>query len=85
MKSEKQMPAGKFKAQCLALMDDVKETGEPIVITKHGKPVAKLVAIDRKADDIFGFLRGKLKVVGDIESPVFSPEEWDVIAAGKKS
>ncbi|MGA9978993.1 MAG: type II toxin-antitoxin system Phd/YefM family antitoxin [Candidatus Sulfotelmatobacter sp.] len=38
----KQMPAGEFKAQCLAVMDQVSESGEPVLITKHGKPVASL-------------------------------------------
>lgn len=76
--------AGKFKAQCLALMDDVKSTGEPIVITKRGEPVAKLVPMERKQDDIFGFLKGKLEVVGDIVSPVIPAEEWDVMRSEKK-
>ena len=43
----KTVPAAKFKANCLALMDKVQETGEFVVITKHGKPVAKLVPISR--------------------------------------
>ena len=43
MTTMKQIPAGKFKAQCLAVMDRVSQTGEPVVITKHGKPVVKLV------------------------------------------
>jgi prevent-host-death family protein len=38
-----QIPAGEFKAKCLKLMDQVARSGVPIVITKHGKPVAKLV------------------------------------------
>ena len=80
----KTISAAKFKAQCLALMDDVKATGEPIVITKRGEPVAKLVPMERKQDDIFGFLKGKLKVVGDIVSPVIPAEEWDVMRSEKK-
>ena len=46
----KEMAAGEFKARCLAIMDQVRESGEPVLITKHGKPVARLVSareIDR--------------------------------------
>ena len=81
----KTVSAGKFKAKCLALMDDVKATGEAIVITKRGEPVAKLVPIDRQPKDIFGFMRGKLKVVGDIESPVLPIENWEILKDEKKS
>jgi prevent-host-death family protein len=71
----KQKPAGKFKAQCLAIMDRVSKSGEPVVITKHGKPVVKLVPAENRADDIFGYMKGKLKIVGDIVGPI-TPEDW---------
>ncbi len=67
------MPAGKFKAQCLAVMDEVQKNRLAVVITKRGKPVAKLVPVD---DEIVGSWRGKLKIIGDIVSPALSPEEW---------
>jgi len=73
----KQMPAGEFKAHCLAVMDQVSHTGEPIVITKHGKPVVKLVPAEKQADDIFGYMAGKVKVVGDIVGPVTPLEDWE--------
>ncbi|MHB8215065.1 MAG: type II toxin-antitoxin system Phd/YefM family antitoxin [Candidatus Sulfotelmatobacter sp.] len=73
----KQMPAGEFKAQCLAVMDKVANSGEPIVITKHGKPVVKLVPAEKHADDIFDYMAGKAKVVGDIVGPVTPPEDWE--------
>ncbi len=66
----KQMPAGKFKAQCLSVMADVNATGEPVIITKHGTPVVKLVPATSKNRDLFGFMADELKVIGDIESPV---------------
>lgn len=72
--------AGKFKAQCLALMDDVNETGEAVVITKRGKPVAKLIPIDRKKKSILGFMEGEFKIVGDIESPAYPTESWDIVS-----
>ena len=73
----KTMRAGEFKARCLKVMDQVRATREPVVITKRGKPVAKLVPLDRRGDDIFGCLEGVVEIVGDIESPVVAPEEWE--------
>jgi prevent-host-death family protein len=66
----KKIAAGEFKARCLALMEDVRSTREPIVITKRGKPVAKLVPVESKKDDWIGRLNGVFKIVGDIESPI---------------
>jgi len=73
----KEMPAGKFKAKCLAVMDEVQKTGEPVLITKHGKPVAKLVPAPAPPDDIFGYMAGRAKIVGDIVSPIIPEEDWD--------
>ncbi len=74
----KTLPAGKFKAQCLALIDDVYEHGGEVLITKRGKPKAKLVPIaERKPESTFGFLKGRARVVGDIVSPIVEPGEWD--------
>ena len=73
----KEMAAGEFKAKCLAIMDEVQQTGEPVLITKHGKPVAQLVPAPGPRDDIFGYMAGKAKTIGDIVEPAFSPEEWE--------
>ena len=70
----KKIPAGQFKAQCLALMEDVRTTRQPIVITKRGKPVAKLVPAEEPKDEFFDRLKGVVKIVGDIESPI---EGWE--------
>jgi prevent-host-death family protein len=72
----KKMAAGAFKANCLAVMDDVQAKHETVVITKHGKPVAKLVPVEPQGDDIFGFLRGKVTITGDVVSPPLSRREW---------
>lgn len=72
----KKIAAGSFKTHCLALMDEVQTKRETIVITKRGKPVAKLVPVTEGADPIFDSLRGKATIVGDIVSPVFTLEEW---------
>jgi prevent-host-death family protein len=72
----KQMRASVFKAKCLAVMDDVQATGEPVIVTKRGKPVVKVVAVKPEKDDIFGFMAGEFEIVGDIESPVVPPSHW---------
>lgn len=60
----KTVSAAKFKEQCLSLLDRV--DSEDIVITKHGKPVAKLVPIHADSEKLIGSLKGKLKIKGDI-------------------
>jgi prevent-host-death family protein len=74
--SMKKMPAGSFKTNCLAVMDQVQSKHETVVITKHGKPVAKLVPVNTETDEIYNFLEGKGTVVGDVVSPAISAEEW---------
>ncbi len=66
----KKIAAGEFKARCLTLMDDVHATRQPILITKRGKPVAKLVPAEDPKDDFLGRLEGEFRIVGDIESPI---------------
>jgi prevent-host-death family protein len=75
----KTMAAGKFKATCLALLDEVQAKRVPVLVTKNGKPVAKLVPLDipESADPIFGFYKGKLDIVGDVMSPLYSDEEYE--------
>ena len=79
----KQMPASAFKARCLSVMDDVQATGEPVIVTKRGKPVVKLVPVKPEKDDIFGFMAGKFDIVGDIESPVVPLKDWKVFKTKK--
>ncbi|HTP42965.1 MAG TPA: type II toxin-antitoxin system prevent-host-death family antitoxin [Candidatus Acidoferrum sp.] len=75
----KKMAAGKFKAQCLSVMKTVQATGEPVLITKRGTPVAKLVAVEPEENELFGFLAGEFKITGDIESPVVPVSAWEVM------
>lgn len=72
----KTMAAGKFKAQCLSVIDDVHDLKEEVVITKHGKPMAKLIPFRNQPDEIVGFMQGKGRIVGDIVSPV-DADEWN--------
>ena len=62
----KQIAAAKFKEQCLSLLDEVDPDG--IVITKRGKPVAKLIPIGAESASLIGSLAGKLKIQGDVLS-----------------
>jgi prevent-host-death family protein len=73
----KRMAAGSFKAHCLAVMDEVQAKRQTVLITKRGKPVAKLVPVDQKADDIYGFLRGKGVITGDVIAPAI--DDWGAI------
>lgn len=73
------VPATEFKAKCLELMDRVAERSESFVITKRGKPVAKLVpVVPEVGERLFGALRGLARQTGDIVSPV-SPGDWTTI------
>lgn len=71
----KTMAAGRFKATCLKVMDEVQARRESIVITKHGKPVAKLVPVEQEEDPIFGFYKGKIKIMGDIVAPMYTNDD----------
>jgi prevent-host-death family protein len=66
--------ASTFKAQCLRLMDEVAESGEELVITKHGRPVSRLVPYNTKPRLGFGRNRKNIYITGDIVSPM--PPEW---------
>ena len=76
MAKSREIPAGEFKAKCLKLMDEVAETGEELVITKHGKPVAKLTPVIEGRHSLFGSMRGSVTILGDIVEPVLDPG-WD--------
>ena len=75
----KQMRASAFKARCLSIMDDVQATGEPVIVTKRGKPVIKVIPAEPEKGDILGFMAGEFEIVGDIESPVVPPSHWKVM------
>lgn len=71
------VPATKFKAKCLELMDRVAEGRETYVITKRGKPVAKLVPADPPArKSVFGCMADQTEFVGDLDQPAWTEEEW---------
>ena len=69
----KTVPAGHFKAHCLALLDKVARTRQPLIVTKRGKPVAKVVPTEQRAPED---LLGSVKFHGDIVAPIL--DEWEV-------
>ena len=79
----KTMPAGEFKARCLRVMEEVRKYRTPIVITKKGRPVAKLVPAAAPATDVFRCLAGSARIVGDIEAPILAAQAWRLV--GSKS
>ncbi|MGH7324151.1 MAG: type II toxin-antitoxin system Phd/YefM family antitoxin [Candidatus Rokuibacteriota bacterium] len=72
----KKMPAGEFKTHCLRVMEEVKMYRTPVVITKKGRPVAKLMPPDEPAPDVFGCMAGTADIVGDVEAPVVPVRAW---------
>lgn len=73
----KTMRAADFKARCLKVMDEVGRTRQPVIVTKRGRPMVKLVPVPRPGHRVFGGLKGVFEIVGDIESPVVAPEQWE--------
>lgn len=73
----KTIAAAVFKARCLTLMEDVRSTREPLLITKRGKPIAKLVPAEPPTREFIGSLKGVFRIVGDIESPAVPSEDWE--------
>jgi prevent-host-death family protein len=62
--------AAEFKANCLRLIDEVAQQRRPLIITKRGKPVAKLVPVETEAIDLFGRMAGSIKICGDVINPI---------------
>ena len=71
--------AGEFKNRCLKLMDRVQESHDEIVITKYGRPVARLVPVGNAGDasrrPLYGYLKGSVTILGDVVAPI--DESWD--------
>jgi prevent-host-death family protein len=69
--------ASEFKAKCLALLDEVGQTGDRLVITKNGKPVADVVPHRPANKNLVGALKGRGEILGDIISPL--DVEWEAL------
>ena len=76
----KEISASKFKAQCLAEMEKVRKTRQPILVTKFGEPLVEIVpANPPKKKDWMGKMKGKMEIVGDIVGPIIPEEDWDML------
>ena len=71
----KKVAAGKFKAQCLALIDEITQTHETVIVTKHGKPMVKVIPFESNKDTDHKPLKGAATFIGDIISPI--DDEWE--------
>jgi antitoxin (DNA-binding transcriptional repressor) of toxin-antitoxin stability system len=80
------MAISKFKATCLAVLERVRVTGQPVRITRFGVPVADIVppAAALEPATWLGALRGKAHVAGDLIAPVVEPSDWEALAVGAK-
>ncbi|HEX4486967.1 MAG TPA: type II toxin-antitoxin system prevent-host-death family antitoxin [Terriglobales bacterium] len=76
-----QIAISKFKATCLAVLEKVRKTGEPVLVTRFGEPVAEIGPAKgvspRKRK--LGTMAGTVKILGDIVGPVVDPEEWEAL------
>jgi prevent-host-death family protein len=74
------MPAGEFKQRCLRLLEDVRTSGETIIITKRGVPVARLAPLPAKdRHDWAGAMAGRGAIHGDLVAPAADREEWEAL------
>ena len=76
----KEVAISEFKAKCLALLDEVEKTRQPLRVTRHGKPVAEVVPPTpiHNASWI-GSMKDTMQILGDIVSPASDPEDWEVL------
>ena len=75
------MPISKFKATCLAVMQRVKRTGRPVLITRFGQPVAEVIPPRPSVptSSWIGSMAGRAIIVGDLVGPVGDAEEWEAL------
>ena len=74
-----EISATQFKAECLKLMDEVEKTRQPIIITKQGRPVAQLVPIPTDSGSLFGYMKGTMRINGDVMAPL--DIEWSALSS----
>ncbi|HEV2103566.1 MAG TPA: hypothetical protein VGR58_12375 [Candidatus Acidoferrum sp.] len=75
----KRIDADVFKTQCLKIIARIQRTGESVVITKCAAPVVKVVPVDSHPADLFGFMTGEFKIIGDIGASAVSLKDWNLL------
>lgn len=75
------MAISEFKARCLAVLERVRRTGRPLLITKRGKPIAEVIppTLATSGAAWLGAMHGTARISGDIVAPVVTPEDWEAI------
>ncbi len=76
------IPVSKFKATCLAVLQRVKRTGRPVLVTRFGQPVAQVAPPARKASksDWLGAMAGRAKIIGDVVGPAADAKTWSAMS-----
>lgn len=74
----KEVAISEFKAKCLSLLEEVEKTKKPLLVTKFGKPIAEVnpPSLNQKSRSWLGSMKGEIKFLGDIVSPVFDEHDW---------
>jgi prevent-host-death family protein len=76
----KEVAISVFKAKCLALLDEVEKTKQPLRVTRRGKPVAEVVPPTPVHNASWmGSMKDQIQILGDIISPATDPDEWEVL------
>jgi prevent-host-death family protein len=76
----REIAISEFKAKCLALLDEVEKTKQPLLVTRHGKPIAEINP-PAPVENVswIGSMKGTGKILGDIVSPASDIEDWEVL------
>jgi prevent-host-death family protein len=76
-----EIPISKFKATCLAVLERVRRTGQPVLVTRFGRPVAEVVPppIPERPKGWLGSLAKTGRIQGDIVAPAIEPDEWEAL------
>ena len=77
---ERTIPISQFRDQCLRLMDEINETGDALIVTKHGRPITIVGPARRDKGSLWGFMKGTTRILGDIDSPAIPPDDWDIVS-----
>jgi prevent-host-death family protein len=76
------IPISKFKATCLAVLEEVRRTRRPIRVTRFGTPVAEIVppSAEKRARSWLGVMKGSGRIAADIVRPAAEPRDWEVLS-----
>ena len=76
----KEIAISEFKAKCLALLEQVQKTKTPILVTRHGRPVAEVLPPSPRAEaGWMGSMKSTFEIVGDIVSPADGADDWEAL------